>query len=179
MNIAMNSRLSILATLGALALGLMASPALAADLNIGVVSVQRLLADAPQARSLQQSLEAEFAPRQRGLKDRETDLQNNVEKLRRDAAVMSDTERRDAERDLRDQQMTLLREREELAEDFNIKRNAGLSELQRSLMQEVQAFARSQGYDLIVGDGVLFASESLDVTADILANLERSFSSSE
>ncbi|NND44755.1 MAG: OmpH family outer membrane protein [Xanthomonadales bacterium] len=163
----------------ALFVTLLSSPvSVAADINIGVVSYQRLMVDAPQARSLQQALEAEFAPRQRSLKDKETELQGNVEKLRRDAAVMSDSERRDAERDLRDQQMNLLREREELAEDFSVKRNAALAELQRSLVEEVQSYARGQGYDLIIGEGVVFASESIDVTAEVLANLQRSFESS-
>ena len=39
-------------------------------------------------------------------------------------------------------------------------------------MEEVQSFARTQRYDLIVGEGVLFASEAVDVTAQILSGLE-------
>jgi outer membrane protein len=35
----------------------------AADLNVGFVNVQRLLADAPQAKSSMQALQDEFAPR--------------------------------------------------------------------------------------------------------------------
>lgn len=149
----------------------LAGHANAADLNVGVVNVQRLLAEAPQAKSSLQALEDEFAPRLRGLKDQETQFKSEVEKLQRDAAVMGDQERREAERGLRDKQRDLLRRKEELDEDFTLRRNEILGQLQKSLMEEVQSFARTQRYDLIVGDGVLYASDSVDVTAQILSAL--------
>ncbi len=67
---------------------------------------------------------------------------------------------------------------EEFGEDFNLRRNEVLGQLQKSLMEEVQSFARSQSYDLIVGEGVLFASDSVDVTAQILSGLESRFNAS-
>jgi outer membrane protein len=145
------------------------SGAAAADLKIGVVNVQRLLAESPQAKSSLQALEDEFAPRLRGLKDQETQFKSEVEKHQRDAQVMGDQERREAERVLRDKQRDLLRRKEELDEDFTLRRNEILGQLQKSLMEEVQSFATSQRYDLLVGDGVLFASEAVNVTSQILS----------
>ncbi len=164
---------------GALLAVLLAVPAGAADINVGVVNVARLLAEAPQAKSSMQALQDEFAPRLRGLRDMENEFKTSAEKMQRDAAVMGDTERRDAERTLRDKQRDLARRQEEYLEDFNIRRNEELGKLQKSLMEEVQAFARSQSYDLIVGEGVLFASESVDVTSQVLANLESRYNSAE
>jgi len=46
--------------------------------------------------------------------------------------------------------------------------------LQKSLMQEVETFAKTQGYDLILGDGVLYATGAVDVTAQVLQRLEGS-----
>ena len=40
------------------------------------------------------------------------------------------------------------------------------------LLQEVQAYARSNGFDLIVSDGVLYAGSSVDVTAQVVAALK-------
>jgi outer membrane protein len=150
----------------------------AADLNVGFVNVQRLLADAPQAKSSMQALQDEFAPRLRGLKDQETEFKSQAEKLQRDGAVMADAERLEAERALRDKQRDLVRRQEEFGEDFNLRRNEILGQLQKSLMEEVQTFARNQSYDLIVGDGILFASERVDVTPQILSGLESRHNSS-
>lgn len=150
----------------------------AADLNIGVVSVQRLLAQAPQAKSSMQALEDEFAPRLRGLKDQDAEFKAELEKLQRDGAVMGEQERRESERALRDKQRDLVRRQEEINEDFSLRRNEILGQLQKSLMEEVQTFARNQRYDLIVSDGVLFASDNVDVTPQILSALESRFKAS-
>ncbi|MDH3645340.1 MAG: OmpH family outer membrane protein [Gammaproteobacteria bacterium] len=147
----------------------------AADLNIGVVNIARLLDEAPQAKSAMKALQDEFAPRQRSLESEQQGLRDREEKLGRDSAVMGETERRDAERDLREKARDLARKQNEYLEDLNLRRNEELNRLQRALLEEVQTFARQQKYDLIVGDGVLFASGSVDVTAQVLAGLERSF----
>lgn len=166
---------------GATTVGLftwLSSSVSAADLNVGVVNVARLLAEAPQAKSSMQSLQDEFAPRLRGLQDQENAFKTSAEKMQRDAAVMADTERRDAERALREKQRELVRRQEEYLEDFNLRRNEELGKLQKSLMEEVQTFARDQRYDLIVGEGVLFASDTIDVTSQVLAGLQSRYQSS-
>ncbi|NNF59828.1 MAG: OmpH family outer membrane protein [Gammaproteobacteria bacterium] len=155
-----------------------AVPVLAADLNIGVVNVARLLDEAPQARSAMKALQDEFAPRQREIQSQEQELRSRQEEIERDVAVMGETERRDAEKDLRERARDLARKQNEYLEDLNLRRNEELGRLQRALMEEVQTFARQKNYDLIVGDGVLFASGNVDVTAEVLAGLERSFQSS-
>jgi outer membrane protein len=40
---------------------------------------------------------------------------------------------------------------------------------------EVQNFASEQGYDLVVGDGVLFASTAVNITEDVLRAVEANF----
>jgi outer membrane protein len=160
-----------IALAGAAAVG----QAFAADVNVGVVNVPRLLSEAPQAKSSMQALQDEFAPRLRGLKDQEQEFQSSAEKMQRDAAVMGEQERRDAERMLREKQRELQRRQEEFTEDFSLRRNEVLQKLQKSLLEEVQTFARSKKYDLIVGEGVLFASDSVDVTEQVLAALQSRF----
>ncbi|NNF66432.1 MAG: OmpH family outer membrane protein [Gammaproteobacteria bacterium] len=150
----------------------------AADLNIGVVNIARLLDEAPQAKSAMKALQDEFAPRQRDIESEQQSVQSEQEKLGRDAAVMGETERRDAERNLREKARDLARKQNEYLEDLNLRRNEELNRLQRVLLEEVQTFARQENYDLIVGDGVLFASAGVDVTAQVLAGLERSFRAS-
>ena len=144
-----------------------------AELKIGVVNVARLLEEAPQAKSAMQALQDEFAPRQREIVEQQKDLRAKQEKLQRDAAVMAENERRNVERDLREGERELSRKQSEYLEDLNLRRNEELGKLQRSLLQEVQNFARSGNYDLVVGDGVLFARDSIDITAQVLAALQK------
>lgn len=149
-----------------------------AELKIGVVNVPRLLEEAPQAKTAMQALQDEFAPRQREIVSQTKDLKAKEEKLQRDGAVMAENERRNFEKDLRDGQREVQRKQNEYVEDLNLRRNEELGKLQRSLLQEVQTYAKSSNYDLVVGDGVLFRNDSIDITAQILAALQAHFKTS-
>jgi outer membrane protein len=149
----------------------------AAELKIAVVNVPRLLEEAPQAKQAMQALQDEFAPRQRTIVATQKDLKTKEEKLQRDGAVMAENERRNAEKDLRDGQREIARKQNEYVEDLNLRRNEELGKLQRSLLQEVQTFARTANYDIVVGDGVLYANESMDITAQVLSALQQRFKS--
>ena len=140
--------------------------------KIGFVNVSRLLAEAPQAQAASAALETEFASRRRDLENQQKDLKTREEKLQKDGAVMAENERRNAEKDLRDGQRELARKQNEYVEDLNLRRNEEIGKLQRSLLQEVQAFARTSSYDLIVGEGVLYVNESMDITAQVLSALQ-------
>ena len=76
---------------------------------------------------------------------------------------------------MRDLQREVARLQNEFREDFNLRRNEELGNLQRALLQEVQAYAQTAGYDLIVGDGVLYASSAVNITEMVLQAMEENF----
>jgi outer membrane protein len=154
---------------------LLGSTALAQEVKIGVVNIAQLLDQAPQARVAMEALDEEFKPRQREIVAKQTEFQELSEKVQRDLAVMGETERRNAEKDLRDLQREVTRLQNEFREDLNLRRNEELGNLQRSLLKEVQDYAQSAGYDLVVGDGVLFASSAVNITENILRAMEANF----
>jgi outer membrane protein len=143
-----------------------------AQMKVGVVNVQKLLQDSPQAKASMQALQDEFAPRQRDIVQQQTTLKTRQDRLNRDGAVMAEAERRNVEREVRDGERDLARKQSEYVEDLNVRRNEELGKLQNSLLQEVQNFAKAQNFDLIVGDGVLYAKDTLDITAQVLAALQ-------
>lgn len=149
----------------------------AQELKIGVVNIPLLMEQAPQARVAMEALDEEFKPRQRDIIAKQTEFQEMTEKVQRDLAVMGETERRNAEKDLRDLQREVARLQNEFREDLNLRRNEELGTLQRSLLKEVQDYAQSAGYDLIVGDGVLYASTAVNITENVLRAMEANFQS--
>ena len=157
-----------LLTIAASALPLGAAQAQA---KIGVVNVARLLQEAPQAQAASQALENEFANRRRDLENQQKDLKAREDKLAKDGAVMSETERRNAEKTLRDSQRELARKQNEFLEDLNVRRNEALGQLQRTVLQEVQTYAKGAGLDVVVADA-LYASASVDITNQVLAALQ-------
>lgn len=157
-----------LVTIAASALPLGAAQAQA---KIGVVNVARLLQESPQAQAASQSLEGEFANRKRELQTMERDLKTREEKLTKDGATMAEAERRNQEKNLRDSQRDFARKQNEFMEDLNVRRNEALGQLQRTVLQEVQTYAKSAGLDLVVADA-LYASPSVDITQQVLSALQ-------
>ena len=163
------TRLSIpCALLSAVAFAAMPATA-QAEIKIGYVNTGRLLEESPQARAAQQALEGEFMPRQRELASQQKALQEKADKLKREAAVMSEADRTKAEREVREGEVNLSRRFNELQEDANLRRNEVFGKVQRALLQEVQTYARANGYQLIISDGVLFAAEAVDITPQVIA----------
>jgi len=147
----------------------------AEGLKIGFVNVGRLISESPQAATAMESLQEEFAPRQREIVAMQNELKEKQDKVQRDLEVMGAEERRNAERDLRRDERELARNQQEFQEDINLRRNESLGKLQRALLQQVQSYAAEQGYDLIVSEGVLYASTAIDITEQILTGLKESF----
>jgi outer membrane protein len=151
--------------------GLMAAPAFA-ELKIGVLEYSRLMDESPQGKALLESLRNEAAAKQRELQGIAANLQAKQDKLTKDRATMSADQITKFEKDLRDGQRDLARRQSEVQDDFNARRNEEMSKLQRSLIAEVQAYAKSQNFDLVVTDGVIYASQALDITQGVLQVLQ-------
>ncbi len=149
--------------------------AVAQQVKIGVVNVPVLMERAPQAKVAMDALQEEFAPRQRVIVAKQSEFEELTEKVRRDFDVMGETERRNAEKDLRDLQREVTRLQTEFREDLNLRRNEELGKLQRALLKEVQDYAETTNYDLVVGDGVLYASSTVNITELVLRAMEANF----
>ena len=142
-----------------------------AQAKIGVVNVARLLQEAPQAQAASSALEGEFAARKRDLQNMERDLKAREDKLQKDGATMAEADRRNQEKSLRDGQREFARKQNEFLEDLNVRRNEALGQLQRTVLAEVQTYAKAAGLDLVVADA-LYASATVDITGQVLTALQ-------
>ncbi|HEY0340093.1 MAG TPA: OmpH family outer membrane protein [Steroidobacteraceae bacterium] len=147
-------------------------PAWAADLKIGVVDYGKLMEDSPQAKVVVEAIRTEFTPRQRDLQTQQTTLKAKEDKLQKDGATMTEDQRQRSEKELRDSYRDLQRKQQEVQDDFNARRNEEMSRLQRTLIEEVRVYAKAQNFDLVVADGVIYSTPSLDITPAILTALQ-------
>jgi outer membrane protein len=144
--------------LGSLVAVAMTVPAMA-EVKVGVIDYARLLEDSPQAKVVSEALRAEFGPRYQQLVTQETALKGRGEKLQKDVATMTPEQRTKAEKELRE-------------DDSNAKRNEEMSKLQRSLIGEVREYAKAQNFDIVIAEGVIYATPAVDITAAVLTALQ-------
>jgi outer membrane protein len=143
-----------------------------ADIKIGVVNAARLLQESPQAKAVQETLRNEFAPKQREVAALQAALKAKQEKYEKDAPTMSADQRAKAEKELRDGNREFTQKANDLQEDVNTRQNEELSRLQSAIVAEVQSYALSQKFDLVLAEGVLYNTSALDITAQVLAGLQ-------
>ena len=156
--------------LGSLAAVALAAPAMA-EIKIGVVDYARLFDESPQAKVVRDALQAEFGPRLQQLVTQENALKARGEKLQKDVATMTPDQRSKAEKDMRDAARELDRKKQELQDDSNAKRQEEMNKLQRSLIGEVREYAKAQNFDIVIAEGIIYATPTVDITAQVLQAL--------
>jgi outer membrane protein len=157
--------------LGSLAAMAFAFPAMSAEIKIGVVDYARLFEESPQAKVVRDALQTEFGPRLQQLVTQETALKQRSEKLQKDVVTMTPDQRSKAEKDLRDAARELERKKGELQDDSNVKRQEEMNKLQRSLVSEVREYAKAQNFDIVIAEGVIYATPTVDIRALVLLAL--------
>ena len=142
-----------------------------ADLKIGFVNIPAVLEKAPQAEKAKKRLEQKFSPRDKQLVAQGKEIQSMEEKMTKDASVMSASEKANLEREIQNKKRDAKRSQQEFSEDFNASRNEELGKLQRRIVEAVRAIAKDEDYDLLLTEGVIYAKEQIDITAQVQKKL--------
>jgi len=147
--------------------------AVMAETKIGFVNAARVLEEAPQADIARKQLEKEFAPRDKAIVKMQDELKTIEEKLAKDGAIMSESQQRKMERDVLSQKREIKRKKEEFREDLNIRRNEAFEKLRKRVFEVIVAIAEQKKFDLIVSDGVVYASKQIDITKEVVDKLKK------
>jgi outer membrane protein len=160
----------------ALGLLLLCSAAAAQDIRIGYVDMKRLFDAAPQVVNARKALEQEFSPRNETLLADEARLERMEAELA-ESTGLSDEERFEMEREIRNLQRSIDRRREDLTEELRFRTNAEKKSLEETIDVAVNQIAEAGEFDLILTSPVAYASDRIDVTDRVLQWLEEDFRS--
>lgn len=150
------------------ALMTLAISAHAAELKVGYVQVDKILQEAPQTIESGKKLEREFSPRSQELERMSKQIKDLEAALDKDGLTISESDRRNKERDVQNIKIEFQRKQRELREDINLRKNEELGSLQDRINKAVQSVSEAEGYDLVVYSGVAFASKKIDITDKVL-----------
>jgi len=142
-----------------------------AELKIGYVNAVRVIEEAPQGVAALKKLETEFSRRDKEL----VALQNKIrllnEELQNGVSSQKAAERREREREGLTLKRELKRATAEFREDYNQRRNEELAVLQQVVRKAILDIAKQEKYDLVLHEGTVYASESIDITEKVLKKL--------
>lgn len=163
----MNKKL-ILASL--LASMLLVSSLASAEIKIAFVNTDRVFREAAPAIRAQKKLEKEFAVRDQELQKMSKQARDLQAHLEKDGVTMSESDRRNKERDLANLNREFQRNQREFREDLNLRRNEELSSVQERANKVIMSIAESEKIDLILQEAV-YASPRIDITDKVLKAL--------
>lgn len=167
---------------------LLSSLAASAADKIGAVDIRSLMAAAPQTVAADEAFKSEFIGRERELNNRQQDLKASLEKLaarkKRESVGLTPAQAQafrdemyNAEKAINRQAEDLKRDVEDMQQEAARRQQELTIELQRKVMAHVNRYASDNNYDLVVAEGVLYASKKIDITEAVLDKMKKEFES--
>ncbi len=142
-----------------------------AEIKIGYVVVEKVLKDAPQTASSNKKLEKEFKSRTDDLQKKVKAIQSQEKDFKKNSLTMSETDRQKAQKKIQNSKIEIQRIERELREDIDIRRREEIGKLQQQINKSIEELAEKEKYDLILYQGVAYASKGIDITNDLIKAL--------
>ena len=136
--------------------------------KIGYVVVEKVLKDAPQTAASNKKLEKEFKSRTDGLQKKVKDVQAKEKDFKKNSLTMSDSDKQKAQKKIQNMKIEVQRVERELREDIDIRRREEIGKLQQKINEAIEDLAEKEKYDLILYQGVAFASKEIDITDKLI-----------
>ncbi|MCG8378253.1 MAG: OmpH family outer membrane protein [Proteobacteria bacterium] len=141
--------------------------------KLGAVNAIRVLEQSPQADAARSMIQKEFSPRDKELVAQQKKVKELEDKLSKDGAIMSEQERSKLERDIISKKRDLKRSQDEFREDLNFRRNEEFAKIQKRIVQAIQEVAKQNNYDVILSEGVIYASPKVDISNMVIEHLKK------
>jgi outer membrane protein len=155
----------------ALAALLVASSIAVADTKVGFVNTEKLLREAPLSVSAQKKLEKEFSGREQELQKMTKQARDLQTQLDKDGVTMSESERKNKERDLANLNREFQRQSREFREDLNLRRNEELGQIQERARKVIVDIAKAEKYDIIIEQAAVYVDPKSDITDRVMKAL--------
>ncbi|OGV38588.1 MAG: hypothetical protein A3F46_04865 [Legionellales bacterium RIFCSPHIGHO2_12_FULL_42_9] len=140
--------------------------------KIGVVDLQKIMQTSAQMKAIQDKLEKEFKPRRDKLVAMEDGLKKDMEKFKRDSAVLTAMQRKDLEKKIVTTQQQFEREGQQYQQELSTAHNEAMEEFYNKIRSAIAKVAQSEAYDLVFQkDAAPFSVDKLDVTAKVMKEI--------
>lgn len=139
--------------------------------KIGIVNIQRCIQESNEGKRLSQDLANKYNEMQKALSEKQQELAEMQKEIEKQSLMLSLEAKEDKQKEYNEKQRKL----EYDVEDYNEEMTNAQSEAQERILQDLEVIiidiAETGEYDLIlerVSAGVLFTSDALDITDQII-----------
>ena len=145
-----------------------------APLKIGVIDLQKIMQKSSQVAAINSQLEKRFKPKQQVILASRKSLQEEVEKLNRNTAVMSESDRTKLQNKVIAERANLQSAEISFQQEVNGAQNQETQKFMGKLRDKVAQAAHNGNYTMImVKQGLPYVDDKLDITDVVLNMLEK------
>lgn len=154
-----------------------------APTKVGIINIQQAIISTKDGQTAVKTLQERFNPKQKLLQDKQAEIQQLQQQLQRGANTLSQEALGKLRQDIDDKQRELQRAGEDAQMEFDQAQQSTFAGISQKMQNVIDKFARDNGYALIIDvstpqSGVLFASNSIDITKDVITAFDADNSSS-
>ncbi|MCP5160100.1 MAG: OmpH family outer membrane protein [Hahellaceae bacterium] len=158
----------------AVAGGLMLSATAMADLKVAVIDVRSALFTSDAAKEFSKSLMDEFKTQEMEVRSVQEEGAKLQERLKKDAAIMSDAERNKLIADLEEKAKEFKYLRSKLDAAINARKQEFLQTTKPKVDKVLEAMVKESKLDVILPrEAVIYAKPELDMTAKLIEKLNK------
>jgi outer membrane protein len=141
---------------------------------VGFVDVVKVTRDAPQMKEVEKALEEEFVLREQKIIEMRDQIAALQEKLDKEKRSMSTDERRRLERDIKSRELRYNYNKDEFLQDKQLRTNEERNRVFRVIDEVIAQVGKSKSLEIILSAkaGVLWRSERIDITDDVMQQLQ-------
>ncbi|MBN1379439.1 MAG: OmpH family outer membrane protein [Gammaproteobacteria bacterium] len=155
-------------------LGLVSLPSSAQqDLKIGYVNINAVFSASPQMAEAQKAIQKEFTAREEKIKALQSEAQALREKYNREAITMGEKELMELQEKMITVERKFKWEQSIAQEDLKIRRQQILAAAEKDIQAAILKIAQNGKFDLILSEGVIFSSERVNLSDEVLEQLKK------
>ena len=143
--------------------------------KIGVVSLEKVLTEAPQVKAVNESMLERFGGRKTELEELEKEINGLQENYKRNELVMTEDKLNELKNKIIAKVQEFKQKEATLAQEVNTVRNQELAVLQQSVRSIIDDIAKTEKYDIILSEGVIYTSDSYNITGKVLERMKKAF----
>jgi outer membrane protein len=141
--------------------------------KVGVVNIQSAIVGTKDGQKAGSDIQARFNPRKAEFDKRQSDIAQLQEQLNRGTNTLSEEARTRLTREIDQKTKALNRDTEDARAELDQAEQKIMNELGGKIMAVIDKFAKDNGYTLVIDVSspqtpVLFASNTIDITKDII-----------
>jgi outer membrane protein len=168
------SRFKTILAAAALLVGLSATAA--AQLKVGVVSLQNSLAATAEIKQAEIDLRTKFGPRGDELAQMQKDLAKMQQDLETNQGKFNEAALAELQQRMQRRQVQYQRNQQALQDDVNHDRQDVLARVGKNLQDIIKKVAEEKGLDLVVdSNSALYFKQPMDISADVSAAYDKAY----